>query len=186
MTTTEIAASSSPSPLATIAQNSARLGSLFDLVRMITFREAEIRRALTEDERSGVQLVLASADQAMLPGTHVQIASSISNMLSAFSSSANTENAKAAVANYTKLCEDLPRWAVSQAAYAFARGDVPGQDKRFAPNPAQFRAEVSRRLEPIRDAQYKARVLLAAVPERQARRVPFDWRKMAGLSQEVT
>lgn len=172
------------SSLATVEQLSPSIGALFDLVTMVDFKTAEIRRPLTDGERDAVNRCLASADAVLAPGASADLAISIAKMLAAFSSGSNTENAKVTVSTYAAVVEGLPKWAVSRAAFAFAKGEVDGQNMRFAPTAAEFRKEVERMLAPIREAKYRAERLAIAKPVRTSdRRISFDWRKRAGVPE---
>ncbi len=170
------------SPLAVVEASTSAIDALSSLVTTTGFRQAEIKRPLTDQERAMIEATGQAASAALVPASPDQAAASINRMLIAFPAGGSTEQAALVVQTYLATVARLPAWAISKAALAFAQGAVEGQSTKFKPSSAEFVREVNRILEPVRMAKHKAGLLLLAKPVRNGpRNVPFDWRQRLGL-----
>jgi len=129
---------------------------------------------LTADDRAAAEQQIALLSAAVTAGIGREARQGhfgvIANFLLAYPvANASAESGKARGQAYQQALDDIPAWAIAEAARRWNRGEAgEGHDYKWAPAPAVLRDVCKASLKPLNDAIDDLRALLDAMTIDQA------------------
>jgi hypothetical protein len=129
--------------------------------------DGKIERRVEPDLRARLRARLNVLADALDQRDAQQIELIVTGLLATFPAArSGIDDADVTVTGYTSVLADLPPWAVRDAARKWARGEVPGQGRTFAPSSAELYHAALAEMAPLqRERQEISEVLNAPVAE---------------------
>lgn len=117
------------------------------------------------EQRRQIEETLSSLEKDLTAGPWERTAKAIAVVLAAYPISGGDEMARARVQAFRVALDDVPAWAVEEAARDWLRGQVPSDyNTTFAPLPPQLRKLAERKWVPLIPKKRKLLALLKAKP----------------------
>lgn len=121
----------------------------------------------TPEERQALGHRLRQLSDVLDRRGRKQLAVIVAELLQAYPRRIEEGEARSTIAAYVKVLDDLPPWAVAEAAGRFSRGVVVAHHNGFPPSAAELHVEATNLLRAWRDERAVITELLAAKPAKR-------------------